>query len=491
MSRLLNRTTIGVGPIPPIKVVQFGGGNFLRAFADLFIEELNDKCGFNGSVVIVQSQTPEKNNPITKQDGLYHLLEKGYKNGRRVASTRLITCIHSCIHATESYTCFQGLAKTPSLRFVISNTTEAGITDGGEVLIEGISPITFPARLTTFLYARYQEGLPGLIILPCELIENNGIILKEIILRYAQQFTDATQFSDWINTQNIFCNTLVDRIVPGVTSELQHEVEKTTGYIDEIPVQAEPYYFWAIEGTHTVANEFPVDKLSHNIVFTTDLAQYRIRKVRILNGLHTLMTSMALLKNIHSVRSVFEDDELSIAILRILYKEILPTLRADQDALHAYARDVLERFKNPFFEHQLSSIALNSISKFRVRALPSLLDYYSIKGTIPPGIAYSLACWIRFYQGVWRGSNLPVKDLPEVIQAFNQAWRSTNLNQMVYQILANTTLWGQDLTTLEGLPDLITLFLDHLAKDQSIHLDYIRTEGETFKSNDDPLLSTS
>jgi tagaturonate reductase len=455
MLKKLDRKNAAVPQTRPVKVLQFGGGNFLRGFADWIVDVLNEKAEFNGAIDIITSVTPGTAEQINEQDGLYYLVTQGTVNGKQVSETRLITSVNRAINPAKDFNEFVRCGQNPDLRFIISNTTEAGIAFDESDISTQTLPKSFPGKLTLLLYERYKFYNGSLdktiIVLPCELIENNADKLKEIVLRYASHWKLDAAFIDWIN-HNTFCNTLVDRIVPGFPKETITKVQDETGYDDKLTVAAEPFYFWAIEGPSSVQKEFPTDiaKLS-NVIFTNDIAPYRLRKVRILNGAHTALTPVAYLRGIRTVKEAMDDSYVSEFIRETISGEIIPTLPLSPNELVEFANAVSDRFKNPFIKHQLISISLNSISKFKVRVLPTLVDYLAIKKRLPDHLVSSFAALICFYKGEWNGAQIPLNDSPEVLAVIKRAWDQDSIDETVSIILSDKLLWDADLTKIDGL----------------------------------------
>ena len=443
----------------PEKVLQFGEGNFLRAFVGWQIDELNKKTDFNGQVVVVQPRGQGKMARINNQDGLFTLLLQGLKDGQPVEERTVINSISRGIELFEDFNSYLDLAHTPSLRFVISNTTEAGIVfDENDQLMDQ-PPKSFPAKLTVFLYERYVafNGAQdkGLILLPCELIEKNGELLKSYVLNYASLWQLPEQFSNWIESANYFCNTLVDRIVPGVPKEFE-QIQQELGYEDELIVAAEHYYFWAIQGPDIVKEELPVAEIGLNTIFVDDLAPYRTRKVRILNGAHTVMAPLAYLYGIRTVKEAMNHPVVGDFINQTIFNEIVPLIDGDKNEIEIFAQDVIERFRNPYIEHFLISITMNSVSKFKTRVVPTLIEFYQSTGKFPINIAFSLAALIVFYKGKQGNETINLADDPHVLDHFAAQWNlfdgSIGSSQkLVETILSNENLWGMKLSEVEGL----------------------------------------
>lgn len=455
MLKKLNRTTARANQTRPVKILQFGEGNFLRAFVDWMIDILNERTDFNGGVEIVQPISKGMANAINEQEGLYHVLLKGIQQGKIFSETRLITCVSRAINPYENFQDFLATAENPELKFIVSNTTEAGITFAPTDSNSSVLAESFPGKLTQLLFHRFKffKGDPGkgLIFLPCELIEKNGDTLKETILRYADRWNLPPHFSAWIKTANVFCNTLVDRIVPGFPKDTITEIHQSIGYEDNLVVQAEPFHLWVIEGDEIVQQHFPAQRAGLDIKFVSDLTPYRTRKVRILNGAHTTLVPVAYLAGFRTVKESVDDPVIGAYIRNSIFNEIIPTLDLPGDELNEFANDVIERFQNPFIKHELLSIALNSISKYKVRVLPSVLEYKKRTGKLPQNLLYSLAALIRFYKGEWQGSVIPLNDGADIIDFFKASWKSHDLEEVTQKVLSNDSFWGQDLTQIEGL----------------------------------------
>ena len=458
MLKKLNRNSVS-SPTRPIKVLQFGEGNFLRAFADWIIDILNEKAGFNGNVHIIQPIQNGMGDKVNEQDGLYHVVLNGIANQKPTREVRLITCVDGVTNPFQNFQAFLDLAVNPELKFIISNTTEAGIVFNPKDANPDVLSESFPGKLTTLLYHRFKKmgGTPqsGLILLPCELIEKNGYLLRTAVLQYVDHWHLPEAFKKWITESNTFCNTLVDRIVPGFPKETIHEIQQEAGFEDNLVVMAEPFHLWVIEGPSHVQDLLPTAKAGLQVTFAKDLTPYRTRKVRILNGAHTSMVPVAYLNGLRTVRESIEDPKTGEFMNKVIFDEIIPTLDLPVSELKKFAGDVIERFQNPFIKHELSSIALNSISKFKVRVLPSILQYVELKNQLPERLLYSLACLIRFYKGEWKGQPVPVADTPEIVQFFNALWKNGNPEEVVQQSLANVSFWDQDLTKIKGLKEMV------------------------------------
>ncbi len=465
MIQPLNRTTANKPQQRPVKVLQFGGGNFLRGFADWVVDILNEKTDFNGAIDIVQSVSAD--NSLNDQQGLYHLVLQGKLNGKPHREIRLITSVNQTVNASQNFTAFLHAAENPALRFIFSNTTEAGIAFQENDNTVNTLARSFPGKLTQLLYHRFQyfNGAADktLIIIPCELIENNGAVLKNVVHQYADHWSLSQAFHQWVD-QNTFCDTLVDRIVPGFPKDTIHTIEQETGYHDKLVVAAEPFYFWAIDAPDFVQREFPTAQAGlQQVVFTNNIAPYRQRKVRILNGAHTALVPVAYLRGIRTVKEAMDDNETLAFIKRVINDEIIPTLDLPEAELKQFASDVEDRFSNPYIQHALTSIALNAISKFNVRIVPTITEYVGRKNAVPDNLAQSLAALLCFYRGNWRGEVIPLNDSPEVLHTLQEAWVMNDIDQTVESLLANAQLWGQNLTEIKGLTQAVTQHIYQLA----------------------------
>ena len=488
------------GPPDPLpeKVLQFGTGNFLRGYIDWMIDELNGRGLFNGSVAVVQSTSRGRGNLLNEQNGLYTVLTRGVENGLIVDRRRIVTSISRSLAADYDWPAILEIVRRPELRLVCSNTTEAGIEYVKQPLRKSTAPSTFPARLAALLYDRYQTfgGDPdsGVIILPCELIENNGSVLREIVLQHAGDWHLEEGFLSWLDEAVPFLNTLVDRIVPGFPEEEAIELFGELGYEDKLLTAAEPYHLLVIEGPEHLKDEFPFHEAGLNVVWTADLAPYRTRKVRVLNGAHTSSVLAAFHAGLNTVGEMMADDLARRYLQQAVFNEIVPVLPMGRDETQAFAETVFERFSNPFIRHELLAISLNSVSKWKVRVLPTLRDYldanetqppvaptlqpypdadHSPPPTLPPVLTFSLAALIRFYEGkldesemtgTRDGEEYPIRDNPEYLEIFAYCWddfhRDGCLDRLVERILSNATLWDEDLTLVPGLGEAVRGHLD-------------------------------
>ncbi len=436
------------------KVLQFGEGNFLRAFVDWMIDEANDEGLFDGSIVLVQPINMGMVNMINDQDGLYTLVMRGLENGKKTEKVKAI-------------------AESEDLKIIVSNTTEAGISYVEGDRFEDRLPKSFPAKITSFLHHRYThfQGAEdkGILLLPVELIDNNGPELKRIVMQYAKEWNLAPEFLKWMENHCTFANTLVDRIVTGYPRDEAAAYSKKFGYEDNLMVTSEVFNLWVIEADKKYADLLPIAKTSANVIWTDDVRPYKKRKVRILNGAHTSTVLAAYLSGYDYVGQFIEDEDFNAFLRSLIFDEIIPTIDLPKDELKAFADAVFERFGNPYIKHRLLDISLNSVSKFTARCLPSLLDYKEREGKLPERMTYALAALIKFYDiskeetgyfGVREnGDKYPVKDDEKNLEFFAAIWKEKDLSILVRETLMNESLWHEDLTKLEGLYDEV---LKHL-----------------------------
>lgn len=406
------------------RIIQFGEGGFLRGFADWMLQIVNEETDFEGKVVVVQPIENGMCDMLTAQNCEYTHICRGAEG----VLTKRIDVISRCVKPYENFEAYMNLAENPDFRFVISNTTEAGITYNENDKVTDAPPSTFPAKLTLLLKKRFELGLDGFVFLPCELIDKNGAKLKECVIRYAELWNLGEDFVAWINNENIFCNTLVDRINTGYPKG-----EDICGD-DKMFNTSEYFHLWVVEGYDKLFDEVPFDKCGLNVIVTSELEKYRTRKVRILNGAHTSMVPYALLEGFDTVKSCIDDEKMNAYLRKCVFGEIIPTLDLPENELLEYADSVMERFANPYIKHYLSSIALNSVSKFKVRVLPSIEEYVVRYNKMPETLIFAFAKLIDFYRTDM------TNDDAEVMEFMKTA--------TVDEILANTKLWDKDLSYL-------------------------------------------
>jgi len=439
----------------PIKIVQFGEGNFLRAFVGHAVYQLNQASEFNAGIAVVQPIEVGRVEALEEQGGAYTLFLNGWANERESKETIVIDTIVKTCNPYTDFSDFLTLATLPSLEFIISNTTEAGIVFEPIDAFEDSPQKNFPAKLTRFLWERYQQfngsASSGLDILPCELINHNADQLKACILKYAAHWNLDAGFNHWINSHNQFHNTLVDRIVPGFPKDDFEKLAAALPYSDHSMVTAEPFFLWVIEGDDRLKEKLPFHLTKLDVKIVPDMQPYRTRKVRILNGAHTAMVPLSILYGLETVSEIFNDDFTDHVLKKVVLDEIVPTLPMDKSEVLAFANAVFDRFKNPFIKHYLSSIALNSISKFKVRVLPSLFAYQEERKETPKYLVFTMACLLEFYKGYWKEQTLPVQDDQEVISFIQQCWELNSINATLDTLMKNTALWGEDLSQNKSL----------------------------------------
>lgn len=426
-------------------VVQFGEGGFLRGFVDYFLQKMRDQGLFEGSVVVVQPIEKGMCEMLEKQNCQYNLFLRGIDNGQVVDEHTHIDIINRCINPYADPEGYMALAENRDLRFVVSNTTEAGIEFVPENRFEDRPAKSFPGKLTQLLYKRFQLGLPGFIVLSCELIDHNGEELEKCCLQYADLWNLGQEFKNWLKEENDFCSTLVDRIVTGFPRDEHAALCERIGEQDNMMDTAEIFHLWVIQGHHE--DELPLQKAGFNVIWTDNVDPYKKRKVRILNGAHTSMVLAARLYGLETVGECLKDEKVSALLKKCIFEEIIPTI-GDTEDNRKFGAAVLERFSNPFIRHLLLSIALNSVSKFKARVLPTILEYKAEHGTYPQGLTFSLAALIAFYR------TDEANDGEEIMKFMKDA--------SVADILAREDYWGQN---LGDLVPVVQEWYDRIQKD--------------------------
>ena len=465
----------------PERVMQFGEGNFLRAFVDYFFDLANEKAGFNGKAVLVQPIAPGLTDLINKQEGLYTLYLRGSEKGEKVDLKRVISSVSRCLNPyAGDWDKVLELARSKDLDIIVSNTTEAGIVHDTESTFDQVPPISFPAKLTRVLYERWQAGQKGIVMLSCELIDNNGKELLKCVNQYIEDWKLPEAFRKWVNEENIFCSTLVDRIVPGRIRDPQEVkvLDEANGYEDPLSDVGEVFGVWIIEGPKELEDRLPFKKAGVPVHVVPDVTPYKKRKVRILNGAHTGFVLGAYLAGFDIVRDCMHDDVIRGFMNKMLYDEVIPTLPLDKKDVTEFAEAVQDRFNNPFVNHELMSISLNSTSKWRARNMPSFMTYVEEQGKLPACLTMSLAAYIAFYSSdiqelndkglVCRrpkGNEYTVSDDRWVLEFYN-AHKEDTPEELVHAVLTNEQMWGEDLTKVSGLE---AATVENLKK--------IRTEG--------------
>ena len=478
MKKALNKWTAPKS-VAPERIIQFGEGNFLRAFVDWIIWNMNAKTNFNGSVVVVQPIDKGMVEWLNGQDCLYHVNLQGRLNGEPVNSLERIDVISRALNPYSQNAAFMALAEQPDIRFIISNTTEAGITFDPSCKFTDAPASAYPGKLVQLLYRRYKtfNGCPskGLILMPCELIFLNGHHLKECIYQYIELWkedlgTDYEGFKEWFTKYNYVCATLVDRIVPGFPRKDIAAIQEKVGYNDNLVVQAEIFHLWVIEKPENMTieqlrEEFPAEKAGLHVLIAESEKPYHERKVTLLNGPHTVLSPVAYLSGINIVRDACNDPVIGQYIHKVQFEELMETLNLPMDELRQFASDVLERFNNPYVDHQVTSIMLNSFPKFETRDLPGLKTYLERKGELPKGLVLGLAAIITYYKGGTRADGAPIQpnDAQEIMDLLSQLWATGDLRKVAEGVLGATDIiWKeskQDLNTIPGLTDMVEGFL--------------------------------
>ncbi len=469
----------------PERVLQFGEGNFLRAFVDYFIDVMNEKAGFNAKAVLVQpiSGGDKIREFINEQEGLYTLFLRGSENGRKVSEKRVISSVSRCLNPYCDYDAYMECARNPQLRFIACNTTEAGIQYDESCRFADRPASSYPGKLTQFLYARYEafgkERGRGFVILSCELIDHNGKELEKCVLKYARQWELGEDFIAWVKQENIFCSTLVDRIVTGYPQKEAAAICGELGYEDNLIDTGEIFGFWVIEGPESLKKELPFAEAGLPVLITEDHTPYKQRKVRILNGAHTSMVLGAYLSGQDIVRNCMQDDVIREFMNQTIYEEIIPTLTLPREELMDFAKAVTDRFNNPFIDHALLAISLNSTSKWKARVLPSLKGYREKYQKLPVCITASLAFYLAFYRGNrldgsgfcgMRGEEAyRINDEQPILEFFYEH-READAETLVKAALSNRDFWGEDLTKLSGLSEAVTANLNVIEKQGAYEL---------------------
>ena len=457
----------------PEKILQFGEGNFLRAFVDYIVDVMNEKELFDGSVVICQPIENGLCDLINSQNAVYTLVLRGRENGETVEKSRVIESVSRCINPYRDFESLLEIARSEDLKIIISNTTEAGIAFCENDKFDDTPPSSYPAKLTRVLYERFSHfngnSDSTVYILPVELIDNNGTELLKCVKQYANMWNLPENFSLWLDKCS-FSNTLVDRIVTGYPKKDIEEISEKLGYTDNLLDTAEPFFFWAIEDKNSLKDIFPVHKTGLDAVFCDDISAYKMRKVRILNGAHTVSVLGAYLSGFDIVRDMMSDKVFSDFIITTLKEEVIPFIPLPEAEKESFASSVLERFNNPFIDHRLLDISLNSVSKFKARCLPSLLD--NIKnGNFPKRLLFGLCCLIEFYNGQYddkghfagkrNGNTYEIRDKKDVLDFFNGL---NNTSDKVDVVLSNTDFWGCDLTEIDGTVSFVKDILESIKK---------------------------
>ncbi|KAA6340507.1 tagaturonate reductase [termite gut metagenome] len=466
----LNRQTASKG-VYPERIIQFGEGNFLRAFVDWMVWNMNKKAGFDSSVVVVQPIERGMVDKLNEQDGLYHVNLQGLEKGEVVNSLILIDVISRALNPYTQFDTFLQLAEQPDMRFIISNTTEAGIAFDPSCKLTDKPAASYPGKLTQLLYHRYQtfkgDRNKGFIIFPCELIFLNGHKLKETILQYIEYWALGEAFKEWFHEACGIYATLVDRIVPGFPAKDIVGIKEKLQYDDNLVVQAEIFHLWVIEAPQEIAKEFPADRAGLNVLFVPSEEPYHERKVTLLNGPHTVLSPVSFLSGIDIVRNACRHEVIGLYIRRVMFDELSETLNLPEEERTQFANDVLERFHNPFVDHQVTSIMLNSFAKYKTRDLPGLKTYLRRRGKLPEGLVLGLAAIITYYKGGVRDDGVAIvpNDAPEILSLLKELWTGKDMEQIAKDVLIATFIWKEDLNKLPGLTEMLASYLESIQRE--------------------------
>lgn len=465
----LNKSTYNKKNLP-VKIMQFGEGNFLRAFVDWMIAKANHSGMMNHGIVAVQpiEGGEEIAQIFSRQDCLYHVCLEGIKDKKEVREVTLVDSIVDLINPYRQYEVYEQLFLSEELEMIISNTTEAGIRyDEGDD-IYAMPPRSFPAKMTSLLYKRflkYQgDTQKGLSVICCELIEDNGSVLKEYVLKHAEYNNLGDEFIEWINSACYFYDTLVDRIVPGFPRENIDEIKTETGYNDNLVVKGEFFHVWAIGGDQVIKEKLPLAEIGLNVLFMDDIRNFRAKKVRVLNGAHTAMVPVALQLGCETVRDSFSNSDVETYINRLVREEVLPVIDEDPAELQCFADKILERFYNPFLKHYLKDISLNSLSKWETRDYPTVWDNYSKMNKKSPLTAFSLAALLVLYSGKCTPQFIP-NDNEISVRFIQESFDAEHIEQWVKDILANKQIWKTDLSAIPDFDAEIAGFVRMILRD--------------------------
>lgn len=453
------------------KVIQFGEGNFLRCFFDWQLDIINKNTDLNAGVAVVRPIDFDAVPLLDTQDGLYTAIIRGInESGQVVKDYTVISSINREIPIYKNFKEYLELAHNEDMRFIVSNTTEAGITFSSEDKYDDEPQATFPAKLTRLLHERFTvfngDMTKGFILLPCELIDYNGEELKRVVLKYAELWNLGEEFTNWLINGNIWCSTLVDRIVTGYPRGEKEELEKELGYSDNFITTGEYFYLFVIQGPKDIlTKELKLEGLNLNILIVDDLKPYKMRKVGILNGAHTAMVPVAYLYGIDTVREAMENDDLREFIESAIDEEIIPALDMDKKELEEFKDAVINRFKNPYVKHMLMDISLNSMAKYKSRILPQVLELNNRTGKLSKKLLFSLAALIRFYKGVREnGDAIQLRDDKHHLDMYKELWMTNNYNEIVKAVLGLESHWDTDLNAVEGMTDLVAKYLENIDK---------------------------
>ncbi len=459
----------------PVKVVQFGEGNFLRGFVDYMIDIANEQGRFDGDIVLIKPIEFGNLKMFHEQECQYTVSLRGNVDGEAKVINRQITSVADAVDSITEYEKYMDLAKIDTLRFVVSNTTEAGIVYDESDRFEYNPPKTFPGKLTKFLYHRFEtfhgDKSKGLVMLPVELIDDNGIMLKKCVMQLIDLWGLGEAFKSWVNEACVFTSTLVDRIITGYPKATEAKEWEKLGYEDRLMVTGEPFALWVIESEKDISQELPLPQAGCPVIFTDNQKPYKQRKVRILNGAHTSFVLAAYLAGKDIVRDSMQDDTIRSFMLKTIYEEVIPTLSLPEEELKAFAGEVVNRFNNPYVDHALLAISLNSVSKWRARCMPSFLGYIEKTGKLPVNLTFSLAALMAFYTGTEirgkalighrEGQEYNIMDDMPVLEFFRDHCEKET-KEFVTAFLGSKDFFGQNLNEVPGLTDAVAGYLDDM-----------------------------
>lgn len=463
----LNRKNVSTKALP-VKILQFGEGNFLRAFVDWMIDKANKQGIMNHGILVAQPINQGMADLLEKQDCLYHVYLEGIKDKKPVKEISLVESIQQAINPYTSYEVYEKCFLSPELEIVVSNTTEAGIRYEAGDDLNAKPPKSFPAKVTALLYQRYKAfngaADKGLMFICCELIENNGTTLREFVIKHAEANNLEAAFINWIKTANFFYDTLVDRIVPGFPKETINEIKAEIGYDDNLVVKGEYFHVWAIGGDPVIKEKFPLDKAGLNVLFMDSIKAFRDKKVRVLNGSHTAMVPVALQVGCKTVMDAFNNPLVEKYINKMVADEVLPAIDEDQEELKKFAAKILERFYNPYIKHYLETISLNSLSKWETRDFPTVLDTWTKFNKLATLTSFSLASLLVLYSGKSK-IDFVANDTPEHVVFIQQHFNTADIEGSVKAILSNKQIWTVDLTQVTPLVTEVSKMIASILND--------------------------
>ena len=464
---LLNKNLLkNPAPARKIKIMQFGEGNFLRAFVEWILQDLKLKGEIDASVVFVQPMPFGRVKELKDQDGLYTLRLEGIDGGKKVKKSQIIDVIGDCLNPFTEYEKYLKYGESEDLQVIISNTTEAGIAVDSTDTDFSECPKSYPGKLLALLKRRYDhfkgDKNKGLCIIPCELIDDNGDELYRCLTELAHINKMDAAFIEWLQTANHFTSTLVDRIVPGYPRNEIEEIQKETGYLDNNVVKGEIFHLWVLKKEPKIQAVLPADKTGLNVIFADDIHPYKQRKVKILNGSHTAMVPVAYLAGIDTVGEAVSDPVIGKFVRDFIFEEVNPTIALPKDEMTAFANSVIERYQNPYIRHELMSIALNSTTKFKTRLLPTLTDYVKIKGELPKHLLFAFAALVEFHKGKRGKEDIKLADDPAYLAHWKQLWANFNgdYKKLAKDVLGWKEAWDCDMNAIH--PDICAVVAKYL-----------------------------